>query len=409
VSDQQGVASCQGTPVKVTPSTPAIVFEIDRLEANFACIQKLAAAAGVTALYALKASYSILPFLKGRGVTGEVSSLFEAQLAYQLLGCKSHGFFVSITDEEWPELLGLLSHVSFNSLSQGERFAAAALEAGVACGLRVNPRTSVSTYSDYDPCEKGGRFGVPISELPQKLPEWVSGLHVHALCENGAEELGLVLKALEEQAAPQLAQAHWINLGGGHLLTDDKYDSVYFLQQMAQFKAKHPHLKIYIEPGAAYPWSSAKLFSRITDLLVNEGVSTAILDVSFRAHLSDFLVGNASQTLSLDVENMEYVTPSEFDASALEDRLKTYRFGGTSCASCDFKQYYRSDCPLKVGDVVVFQNMGHYCDVTFSLFNGVRPPSIYYLKQDGEFEKIKEYTYNSFRALIGVESGSQGG
>lgn len=384
------------------PSTPAIVFSVDRLEANLACIQRLATVAGVTALYALKASYSILPFLKGRGLTGEVSSLFEARLAYQIFGCKSHGFFVGISEDEWPELVNLLSHVSFNSLSQGERFAERAISSEVACGLRINPRTSVSTHSDYDPCQKGGRFGVPISELPQRLPEWVSGLHVHALCENGAEELGVVLAALEEHAGAQLAQVSWLNLGGGHLLTDEMYNSENFMQLIAKFKARHGHLKIYLEPGAAYPWNAAKLFARVTDLVINEGVATAILDVSFRAHLSDFLVGSASYSLPLDVEGMEYIPTAEYEALSPEEKMRTYRFGGTSCASCDFKEYYRSVAPLRIGDEVVFQNMGHYCDVTFSLFNGVRPPSIYYRKND-DFETIKEYRYESFQALAGLE------
>jgi carboxynorspermidine decarboxylase len=378
------------------------VFNVARLEENFACIQRLAAAAGITALYALKASYSVLPFLKGRGITGEVSSLFEARLAYQVFGCKSHGFFVGIVEDEWPDLLKLLSHISFNSLSQGERFSKDAIGAGVECGLRINPRTSVSTHSDYDPCQKGGRFGVPIFELPNKLPEWVSGLHIHALCENGAEELGLVLAALEEHAGSQLAQVSWINLGGGHLLTDDKYNAEYFIRLVTEFKARHSHLKIYLEPGAAYPWNTARLFTRVTDTVVNEGVSTAILDVSFRAHLSDFLVGSASDSLPLEVAGMDYVLPSDYEALSPEDKIRTYRFGGTSCASCDFKQYYRSPVRLKAGDTVVFENMGHYCDVTFSLFNGVRPPSIYYYWPNGEFEKIKEYTYESFQALAGL-------
>lgn len=384
------------------PSTPAVVFEVERLERNFACIQRLASAAGVTALYALKASYSILPFLSGRSITGEVSSLFEARLAHKMLGCKSHGFFVGIADDEWPDLLKLLSHVSFNSISQGERFAAGAIGAGVECGLRINPRMSVSTHSDYDPCEKGGRFGVPITELPSRLPEWISGLHVHALCENGAEELGLVLAALEEHAGAQLGQVSWLNLGGGHLLTDEMYNSAHLIQLVAQFKSRHRHLKIYLEPGAAYPWNAAKLFTRVADLVINEGFATAILDVSFRAHLSDFLVGTASQSLPLDVEGMEYILPADYEALSLYDRARTYRFGGTSCASCDFKQYYRSRVPLKAGDEVVFKNMGHYCDVTFSLFNGVRPPSIYYYTPDAGYEKIKEYTYESFEALAGL-------
>jgi len=402
VTDQgEGTSTIYEKCSNVPPSTPAIVFEVDRLEANLARIKQLTTATKITPLYALKASYAILPFLKEQGIVGEVSSLFEAQLANQILGHKSHGFFVSITDDEWPDLLKLLSHISFNSISQGERFATSALAQGVTCGLRINPRTSVSTHSDYDPCEKGGRFGVPIFELPKILPDWVSGLHVHALCENGAQELGLVIKALEQCAADQLAQVRWLNLGGGHLLTDSKYDVDLFLKLIIDFKDRHPHLNIYLEPGAAYSWNTAKLSACITDLVVNEGVSTAILDVSFRAHLSDFLVGSAMHSLSLDVENMEYVAPKDYDSLQYENKKTTYRFGGTSCAACDFKEFYRSPQPLNIGDIVVFYNMGHYCDVTFSLFNGVRPPSIYYAHQNGEIVSMKKYTYETFLSLAG--------
>ena len=53
----------------------------------------------------------------------------------------------------------------------------------VSYGLRINPEFSVVETDLYNPCAPGSRFGVPASELGDKLPEGIEGLHFHVLCE----------------------------------------------------------------------------------------------------------------------------------------------------------------------------------------------------------------------------------
>lgn len=392
---------------ETTLSTPAIIYDQEILTRNLATIREVEAETGCSVLYALKASYAILPFLYDKNVIGEVSSLYEARHAFEMLGNKCHAFLVALTSEDWRELRKLVSHVSFNSINQGTKFSLSAHEEGVSCGIRVNPRVQVSSHRDYDPCESGGRFGISINELPRTLPQWVKGLHFHALCENEAEHFITLVDTIEEKSKPYLDQVEWVNFGGGHLITKADYRRDLLIQRLKDFRRNYPHLKVFLEPGAAWVWDAAILQTEVVDIIEREGIRTALLDVSFRAHLSDFLVGSAPETLPLSSHDLIYIEPSDYDLLPQELKNRSYRLGGSSCAACDFKQFYQAQKELQVGQIISFSNMGHYCDVTFSLFNGVRPPSIYYRSATGEYRLIKYHDYESFEVLYSMKKSQK--
>jgi carboxynorspermidine decarboxylase len=368
---------------------PRVVYNLDALDKNIARMREIESLAGgkLTILYALKASYGVLPYFRDKGIIGEVSSLSEALLSNTHLGGKSHAFCVSIKDREWAAISPLISHISFNSLSQGEQFHSRAQKEGISCGLRINPRHSVVSqddyHADYDPCKAGCRFGADVNELPKELPEWVSGLHMHALCESGAEDFTNVLAAFERGVGHLLPKLKWVNLGGGQLCTSDDFDRDSFTTALREFSARHPHLALYLEPGEAWVWNGGTLESEVVDIVEAAGVKTIIVDFSFRAHGSDFLVGSAMETLPLEVDGFTLI---EDKASATEGNGFLYHFGGASCAMCDTKGVYRSEKEIRKGDILRFRNMGFYFDVTFSWFNGIVPPSIVY--QRGEETQI---------------------
>jgi carboxynorspermidine decarboxylase len=390
----------KGERMNYSVVTPALIFDEAILQRNVLTMRSIEEQTGVKVLYALKASYAALSFLGQQGVIGEVSSLFEAQLAVRQLNQKSHAFLVAMSQNEWEALQPLISHVSFNSFSQGNRFAGLACKSGISAGIRVNPRVQVSSHGDYDPCEKGGRFGVSIYELPERLPDWVSGFHVHALCENGAEDLVRVLDMLEQHLRSSLANLSWINLGGGHLITEEGYNRDLLVARLKSFRERFPNLSVYLEPGAAWVWGAGKLVVTVEDVVSREGIQTAIIDASFRAHMSDFLIGEAVRSLNLTSPALTYVSREEYFANSNEDRSLLYRIGGSSCAACDFKEFYRSKQPLTRGDHIIFENMGHYVDVTYSMFNGVRPPSLYYRSADGDVRLLKEYRDTEFLSFV---------
>lgn len=384
-------------PALSTVATPALVYDDAKLRANAKHIQALGTQFGFTPLLALKASYAGLGVLaEEAGLIPEVGSLGELRLAQTLFpGVLAHGFFVAITEPEWDEIAQGVGHLSFNSLSQAAQFGPRAAAAGIAGAIRVNPLVQVSSHSDYDAGALGCRFGVPLAELPPQLPNYITGLHAHVLCENGAADLAQVVAVLLREGGAWLAQVQYLNLGGGHLMTAADYEDQHLGRVLADLKQAHPHLTLFLEPGAAWFWEAGTLVTTIRDIVRPSGIATAIIDCSFRAHLNDFLIGSLLADLPLTIPGASYISPADYAQLADEARARTYRLGGLSCATCDSKEYYQFDRPLAVGDHLVMENMGHYVDVTYSWFNGLPPPSVYRLTQTTATLE-RDHTYNEF-------------
>ena len=55
---------------------------------------------------------------------------------------------------------------------------------------------------------------------------------------------------------------------------------------------------------------------------------------------------------------------------------------------------------LNVGDRVVFDDMIHYTMVKTTFFNGVKHPDIGILHVDGQYERVKTFGYEEFKAKL---------
>ena len=102
------------------------------------------------------ALWKTFPIFKEYIRSTTASSLSEARLAYEVFGAPAHTYSPAYTDEEFDAIVGCSSHLTFNSLSQYERFHERA--AGVSIGLRVNPEYSEVETLLYNPCAPGTRF-----------------------------------------------------------------------------------------------------------------------------------------------------------------------------------------------------------------------------------------------------------
>jgi carboxynorspermidine decarboxylase len=74
-------------------------------------------------------------FLKG----ATASAVWEAKLAKYEMGGEVHCFSPAYKQKDMDELLGLVNHMSFNSLNQWRQFKDQVLASPVSGGLRVNP------------------------------------------------------------------------------------------------------------------------------------------------------------------------------------------------------------------------------------------------------------------------------
>jgi carboxynorspermidine decarboxylase len=316
------------------------------------------------------------------------SSLSEARLAFEEFGAKAHTYSPAYKDDEFDEIVRCSSHLTFNSLSQYERFH----ERAGACsiGLRVNPEYSEVGTLLYNPCAPGTRFGVTADKLPEQLPSDIKGFHCHCHCESGSDVFERTLKHIEEKIGKWFQQLEWINFGGGHLVTCKDYEINLLIRLMQDFHKSYPWLKIIFEPGSAFAWQTGPLVASVVDIVEDKGIRTAILDVSFTCHMPDCL----EMPYYPDVRGAEHL---EEENVGEEHIPHLYRLGGNSCLSGDFMGVWRFDHELQVGEHVIFEDMIHYTTVKTNTFNGISHPSIGMLRSNGELELLREFTYEDYR------------
>ncbi len=374
---------------------PAYVIEEKLLRRNLQLIKSVSERADVEIILAFKAfaMWKTFPIFREYIGSTTASSLNEARLALEEFGAKAHTYSPAFTDYEIEGIARCSSHITFNSLSQYNRMStkAAIANPSVQFGIRVNPEYSEIETLLYNPCAPGSRFGVLMKDLPEILPEGISGFHCHTHCESGADNFVRTLAVVEEKFSRWFSQISWINFGGGHLMTREGYDVDLLVDALNDFHSRYPNLKIVLEPGSAFGWQTGVLVSHVVDIVENSGIKTAILDVSFTCHMPD----------CLEMPYMPVVDGAEIvdeHSSALESEgLYIYKLGGNSCLSGDFLGSWKFDHELSVGETIVFEDMLHYTTVKTNMFNGVSHPALAMLHEDGTLEYLREFDYEDYK------------
>ena len=371
--------------------TPFYIVYEDRLRANLELISRVARQADVKIIMAFKANalWRTFPIIREYGVDATASSLNELRLAREELHAEVHSYCPAYTPDTIGEYLDGSTHITFNSLGQWERYRSevAARNGKVSPGLRVNPQCSVIGTDIYNPALPGSRFGVTSDMMPEELPQGLEGFHFHALCESDSHVLERVLAAFEEQFGRYLPSLKWVNMGGGHLMTRAGYDTAHLVSVLRGFKARHPNLEVILEPGSAFTWRTGDLITSVVDVVENQGVKTAIVDVSFACHMPDTL-------------EMPY-KPAITEALAEPDpSMPTYRLGGNSCLSGDYVGDWSFVRPLQAGDRLRLEDMNHYTTVKTTMFNGISHPSIVLCRASGECEVLREFTYQDYKSRM---------
>ena len=370
--------------------TPIYIIEEDRLRHNLSLIRDVARRTDSEWILAFKAFalWKTFPIFREYINSTTASSLSEARLALEEFGAKAHTYSPAYKDDEFDEIVRCSSHLTFNSLSQYERFHERAGECSL--GLRVNPEYSEVGTLLYNPCAPGTRFGVMADQLPEQLPQDIKGFHCHCHCESGSDVFERTLLHIEQKFARWFPQLEWINFGGGHLVTRKDYDIERLVRLMQGFHERYPHLKVIFEPGSAFAWQTGPLVASVVDIVENKGIRTAILDVSFTCHMPDCL----EMPYMPEVRGAEQIKEAAH-LSPLTSHL--YRLGGNSCLSGDFMGMWSFDHELQVGEEIVFEDMIHYTTVKTNTFNGISHPSIGMLHSNGQLEILRRFTYEDYR------------
>lgn len=370
------------------PTPYYIVYE-EKLRRNLSLISSVAREAGADIIMAFKANalWRTFGIMREYGVKFTASSLNELRLGNEELECLGHSYCPAYTTQTIGEYLKGSSHITFNSLSQFDRFRDTVADFNasgshrVSPGLRVNPQCSVIETDIYNPALPGSRFGVTADCIGDALPAGIEGLHFHSLCESSSYDLEKVLGAFEEQFGKYLPGVKWINMGGGHLMTRADYDTAHLISLLRGFRSRYPWLKVILEPGSAFTWRTGDLITSVVDIVENQGVKTAIIDASFACHMPDTLEMPYKPAITESIPDGEFV----------------YRLGGNSCLSGDFMGDWAFDHPLEPGEKLTLEDMNHYTTVKTNMFNGIFHPSILLRRDDGAIVALREYTYEDYK------------
>ena len=368
--------------------SPCFVMDEKLLRSNLEILKDIQEKSGAKIILALKgfAMYSTFPLVSRylKGTTA--SSLHEARLGYEEFDGEVHAYSPAYLDNEFDELMQYCSHISFNSISQWQHFKDKIAGKNISPGLRINPEYSEVVTDLYNPASPGSRLGLAPDHLQHGLPEGIEGLHSHTLFESDSSILERTVGAIEEKFGHLLPQLKWLNLGGGHALTKHNYDTEKLIQLVQRLRSTY-HLDVILEPGSAVAWETGYLVSTVLDILENRGKKTALLDVSFAAHMPDCI-------------EMPYKPRILSARDAMPGDENVYAMGGLTCLAGDVMGDYTFDQPIKVGDKIVFDDMMHYTMVKTTTFNGVTHPSIGIVKEDGNFELVRKFEYEDFKRRL---------
>lgn len=391
---------------------PCYVLEERLLRRNLELIRDIAQRADVEFILAFKAFalWKTFPIFKEYITHTTASSPWEARLALEEFGSRAHTYSPAYEDETFDEILRCSSHITFNSMSQAQHFLPKVeywndmfVTKSVSCGLRINPEASEIETALYDPCAPGSRFGITADQLPEELPRGIDGFHCHCHCESDSHAFEHTLQHIEEKFGSRLAEVKWLNLGGGHLVTRQDYDVEHLIGILTAFKARHPHLKIILEPGSAFAWQTGPLVSKVVDIVENHGIKTAILNVSFTCHMPDCLEmpywPKVRGAKTIEHHPGDPLPAELAQSSSLPEGNGGwyYRLGGNSCLSGDFMGFWQFDHELTIGETIVLEDMIHYTTVKTCTFNGIQHPAIAIIRQSGEQKVLRQYFYNDYR------------
>ena len=371
-------------------STPFYIVYESRMRRNLSLISHVAEASGAKIIMAFKANamWKTFPVVREYCRDFTASSLNELRLGCDELGGEAHSYCPAYTDDTIGEYLQRSTHITFNSLYQFDRSKELVAQSNASPGLRVNPQCSVIETDIYNPALPGSRFGVTAEVLRQAggLPAGIEGMHFHALCESSSYDLEKVLEAFEADFGEWIDEVKWVNMGGGHLMTREGYDTAHLIEVIRSFRERHPGIHVILEPGSAFMWRTGDLLTSVVDIVDNQGIKTAIIDASFACHMPDCL-------------EMPY-KPAITGSMPVEVSLPTYRLGGNSCLSGDYMGDWSFARPLRIGDRLRLEDMNHYTTVKTNMFNGIQHPSMIFCDADGRCHELRRFTYEDYRSRM---------
>lgn len=391
------------------PSTPYYLLDEAAIVANMKIIARLCELSGAKALLALKcfATWGVFdvmqPYLHGT----TSSSLNEVRLGYETFGHnmeanhedkkETHAYSVAYSTDEIDEVLSYADKIIFNSISQLNAFKEQAAAKNIPVGLRLNPKTSNSSFIIADPARPFSRLGEHDKDKIKAVLADITGVMIHNNCENDSfEAFSASLADIEDRFGEVLAQLDWVSLGGGiHFIAPD-YPLEKLARRLKGFSEKYG-VQIYLEPGEASIHGAGSLVTTVLDTMHNEK-NLVVVDASIEAHMLDLLIYRESAPIA--AINEEEINILPIDTASAADMADNTLIYGRSCLAGDIFGEYDLPSHLQIGDTIAFGNAAGYTMVKKNWFNGVNMPAIVIRRLDGTIEVQREFDYQDYKASL---------
>ncbi len=380
-------------PFESTINTPALIWDLDRLDKRMQSLKKFALETDCRLLYSMKACSvgTVLDVIKGHIAGFSCSSLYESRLARRMVGSRGsvHLTTPALNPGDMQNYGQYTDYLSLNSLDQFERFHPA-LKYQTNCGIRINPQLSQVSDLRFDPCRPNSKLGVSLDRFKLALAaepaliESIGGIQMHTACGNkGFIALRKQVNKMVAELPRMFERIDWFNLGGGY-----NFDRIRnrdpFIQALAAIRT-HNHIDLFIEPGTAAVRNSAFLVSTIVDIFESEEQTIAVLDTTLN-HMQEVLVYGFK--------------PHVIEAN--KDGTHIYTLAGATCLAGDLFGAYRFRRPLAIGDRITFGKVGAYTHGQSHWFNGVNLPAIYSLNSAGTLTLERAFTFDDFKQRCAI-------
>lgn len=366
-------------------TTPYFMIDENKLIENLEKAKKLKTLSGAKLVLALKCFSTwgtfdtIKPYLDGTTSSGP----YEVKLGAEKFGGETHAYSVAYSKQDIEAVKPLADKIIFNSLSQLETHFESCKESA-SLGLRINPERSKAGQDLADPARRYSRLGVKQKLLDSSILDKVEGFMFHMNCEN--KDVNAFIEILDHISSTfchYLDKLKWLSLGGGIFFTYPDYSIEKLATALKAFSDKH-QLQLYLEPGEAIITRTTDLVVSVIDIVENEK-KTAIVDSATEAHRLDTLI---------------YDEPASV-REASETGLYPYIIGSCSCLAGDQFCEAAFAKKLQIGQKLHLIDSAGYTMVKLNWFNGLKMPSIYFKRTDGNIDTLKEFNYNDFKKSLG--------
>ncbi|MDG3088262.1 carboxynorspermidine decarboxylase [Vibrio hannami] len=364
--------------------TPYFMINEEKLIQNLEKAKHLKEISGVKLVLALKCFSTwgvfdiIKPYLDGTTSSGP----YEVKLGYETFGGETHAYSVGYSEDDVREVADICDKMIFNSQSQLAAYRHL-VEGKASIGLRLNPGVSYAGQDLANPARKYSRLGVQADHVNPEVFDNINGAMFHMNCENKDVNAFIsLLDSISNQFGKYLNKLDWVSLGGGVFFTWPGYDIDKLGAALKAFAEKHS-VQLYLEPGEAIITKTTDLVVTVVDIVENE-MKTAIVDSATEAHRLDTLI---------------YDEPASI-LEASEQGSHQYVIGSCSCLAGDQFCVSRFDKPLEIGQKLHILDSAGYTMVKLNWFNGLKMPSIYCERSNGDIQLLNEFGYEDFKRSL---------